>query len=626
LTIHQPKQSSADLDDLLAQRLASARAELDAITVRWNQISNLRLVLAALGAVAIFLWIREPDTIRLVATVFIVLGFVTALVWHRRVGARRSLVFARSEVRHRAIASRARDWDALPEPRRVQVDDDHPYAGDLDLVGRASIQQLIDTTQTPAGQRALIEWLLHPTTRSDVTGRQDAARTLLTAVDWREDLQAFGLNRSGASGDPGVLLGWLERQESHRVSPRTILAALAAIGTVAVLIVYAAGLIGGLWVVPFVLVNALVSLTAPRADRLNLLATHQRSLTQYRAVLPIVEAMPGDAQRLDVLRRELGLPHSPASAQLATLDRALAFVIPPSTLLWFPLQLFVNWDLLLSSWLERWAARHGREVRRWIEVVGETEALAAMTELAWLNPGWSWPVLSENSDALTAREIGHPLISDQRRVANDVQIGPAGSVLIVTGSNMAGKSTLLRAVGLNAVLAKAGGPVCASELVLPDLDVWTSVRIRDSLEHGVSLYMAELLRLKQIVDAANERPILYLLDEILHGTNTAERRIAARVVIRQLIATGSIGAVSTHDLELLDDESLARQAVPVHLLDQVVDTPDGPEMHFDYRLRSGLAPSSNALRLLKLVGLGEALEAKPADSTSHDRVGGQRLP
>jgi DNA mismatch repair ATPase MutS len=191
---------------------------------------------------------------------------------------------------------------------------------------------------------------------------------------------------------------------------------------------------------------------------------------------------------------------------------------------------------------------------------------------------------------------------------------------------MAGKSTLLRAVGLNAVLARAGGPVCATDLILPDLEVWTSVRIRDSLEHGVSLYMAELLRLKQVVDAAKERPILYLLDEILHGTNTAERRIAARAVIRQLIGTRSIGAVSTHDLELLDDESLARQAVPVHLLDQVIDTPTGPEMHFDYRLRPGLAPSSNALRLLKLVGLGDELDSTSAGSTSYDRAARQRSP
>jgi DNA mismatch repair ATPase MutS len=177
-------------------------------------------------------------------------------------------------------------------------------------------------------------------------------------------------------------------------------------------------------------------------------------------------------------------------------------------------------------------------------------------------------------------------------------------VLIVTGSNMAGKSTLLRTVGLNAVLARAGGPVCAAGLRMPNYPIWSSVRIQDSLEEGVSLYMAELLRLKQIVDAARSGPILYLLDEILHGTNTTERRIAARSVIRQLVRTGSIGAVSTHDLELIDT-GLADASILVHLVDQVVDGPNGPEMMFDYRLRPGLAPSSNALRLLNLVGLGE---------------------
>ena len=169
---------------------------------------------------------------------------------------------------------------------------------------------------------------------------------------------------------------------------------------------------------------------------------------------------------------------------------------------------------------------------------------------------------------------------------------------------MAGKSTLLRAVGLNTVLAQAGGPVCARSLIVPNYPVWSSVRIQDSLEQGISLYMAELLRLKQIVDAARRAPILFLLDEILHGTNTSERRIAARSVINQLIAARSIGAVSTHDLELVD-ESLADAAECVHLVDQIVDGPNGPQMMFDYTVRPGLAPSSNALRLLELVGLGD---------------------
>lgn len=613
MTISQSTQTPAGLDDLLDERLKAAHEDLSAISMRWNQISNLRLVLAALAAIAIFFWIRTPDTTRLALAIALVVAFIAALVWHRQVGARRTLCIARADVRRRAIAGRARNWDELAEPRRVQVSDDHPYAGDLDLIGRASLQQLTDTTQTPAGTHMLMSWLLEPGDRGEVTRRQEAARELVQAIDWREELQAIGQSRRTSTGDQAVLLAWLERQQSQRAPMRAALGLLSAIGTVTVLTLYALNQIGGLWLAPLVLINALVSLTPPRTDGLMMLATHQRSLTQYRAVLQTVEAMPGESARHEELKQALGSHGVPASTHLGTLDRALAFVIPPSTLIWFPLQLLLNWDLLLSAWLGRWAARHSRDVRRWIEVVGEVEALTALAQLAHLNPGWSWPAFSEDGDTLHARGIAHPLIAEQRRVANDVQIGPPGSVLIVTGSNMAGKSTLLRAVGLNVVLARSGGPVCAEELVMPDLNVWTSVRIRDSLEHGVSLYMAELLRLKQVVDAASAGPILYLLDEILHGTNTAERRIAARVVIRQLIRTGSIGAVSTHDLELLDEESLALQAVPVHLLDQIVDTPNGPEMHFDYRVRPGLAPSSNALRLLKLVGLGEELTARPVD-------------
>lgn len=175
--------------------------------------------------------------------------------------------------------------------------------------------------------------------------------------------------------------------------------------------------------------------------------------------------------------------------------------------------------------------------------------------------------------------------------------------MIVTGSNMAGKSTLLRTVGLNAVLALAGGPVCAQSMEMGQFNVWSSVRVQDSLAQGVSLFMAELVRLRQVVDAARSGPVLYLLDEILHGTNTSERRIAARTVIWHLLRTHGVGMVSTHDLELIDAD-LQPHTTIVHLVDQIRQTANGPEMYFDYKVRPGMAPSSNALRLLELVGLG----------------------
>jgi DNA mismatch repair ATPase MutS len=237
--------------------------------------------------------------------------------------------------------------------------------------------------------------------------------------------------------------------------------------------------------------------------------------------------------------------------------------------------------------------------------MGEAEALTALAGLRHANPDWSFPRLVPGASALEAEELGHPLLPPDVCVTNDVEVGPPGRFLLVTGSNMSGKSTLLRALGLNAVLAQAGAPVCARSLTLPPLRVCTSMRVDDSLRGGVSFFMAELRRLKHVVDVAeagDEATTLYLLDEILQGTNTAERRVAARTVIRRLLASGAMGAVTTHDLTLADADDLMEAAVPVHFTETVGSPAEG--LSFDYRLRPGIARSTNALKLLRLVGLG----------------------
>jgi DNA mismatch repair ATPase MutS len=268
------------------------------------------------------------------------------------------------------------------------------------------------------------------------------------------------------------------------------------------------------------------------------------------------------------------------------------------------------WDVHVLRSLERWQHAAGTEVRGWLEAVGEFEAIASLATLAHDHPDWTYPQLRADERVYRATALGHPLLRDDVRVCNDVVVGPPGSFLLVTGSNMSGKSTLLRALGVNAVLAQAGAPVCARELSMPPLDVHTSIRVQDSLARGVSYFMAELERLKQIVDAADEAARagdamqLFLLDEILHGTNTAERRIAARRVIRHLVDTGGLGAVTTHDLELAEEPLLAPSAHLVHFRETFREE-ENEESHltFDYRLREGLATSTNALILMKLVGL-----------------------
>jgi DNA mismatch repair ATPase MutS len=278
---------------------------------------------------------------------------------------------------------------------------------------------------------------------------------------------------------------------------------------------------------------------------------------------------------------------------------------------------FALLDVHLVVALERWRARIPGDARRWFRSLGRVEAMCALATLAHDHPGWAFPELVEgDSPLLDAEALGHPLIADDRRVPNDVSIGAPEPLLLVTGSNMSGKTTLVRALGVNAVLAQCGAPVCARRMRLTPVAPWTSMRVHDSLAEGVSLFMAELLRLKQVVEAAREAsatgapPVLFLLDEMLHGTNTAERQVAARSILAELMARGAIGAVTTHDLALAEADELA-EARTVHFSERFETDPATGEtrMAFDYVLRPGVATSTNALKLVEMLGLGPQVRA-----------------
>jgi len=272
-------------------------------------------------------------------------------------------------------------------------------------------------------------------------------------------------------------------------------------------------------------------------------------------------------------------------------------------------------DVHVGFALDRWRARWGHDIRRWIEALGEMEALSSLATLAYDNPEWGMPEWEApetaerpGSGVLRARALGHPLLLPGSCVRNDVEVGPPGTFLFVTGSNMSGKSTLLRAVGANVVLAAAGAPACAASLNLPPVRLWTSMRVDDSVTDGISRFMAELLRVRSVVEAARghrrgEPPVLYLLDEMLQGTNTAERRVAARAVLRHLLAEGAIGGVTSHDLTLADAPDLESVRRAYHFRERVEAGEQGTELYFDYLLRPGVATTRNALRLLEAVGL-----------------------
>jgi DNA mismatch repair ATPase MutS len=268
-----------------------------------------------------------------------------------------------------------------------------------------------------------------------------------------------------------------------------------------------------------------------------------------------------------------------------------------------PIQALTQWDFFVLFALEGWRRDAGRHVRGWLEALGELDALAVLAALRHDHPDWAIPEIVQDP-VYTGDALGHPLLATDQRVANDVAVGPPGSLLLVTGSNMSGKSTLLRAIGLNIVLAQAGACVCAARLRMPVVNLQTSIRVQDSLELGLSYFMAALARLKSVVDAAEQsgdsRLLLYLLDEILQGTNSAERSVAVRAVARHLLDAGAIGAMTTHDLTLAGEEPLKSSAQLVHFT-ETVDA--NGVMSFDYRLRPGLATSRNALRLMQMIGI-----------------------
>jgi DNA mismatch repair ATPase MutS len=291
-----------------------------------------------------------------------------------------------------------------------------------------------------------------------------------------------------------------------------------------------------------------------------------------------------------------------ASAAMKRLDSLAGLAaLRHNALIYIVAELLLSWDVWCAFLLDRWRARYGARVDGWLEALSELEALAALATFADEHPGYAWPELAGDSPHFRAVALGHPLIVPPQRVVNDVTLDAEVAALMITGSNMSGKSTMLRSVGIAAVLAQAGGPVCAQQLALSPLRVITSMRVGDALDRGASRFYMEVRKLKRVVDELDgEVPLLFLLDEVLHGTNSRERNIGAKAVVKHLVAHGAIGAVSSHDLGLVELESLTDgRVMNVHFEDHL----EAGEMRFDYRMKAGPVSTSNALRLMREVGI-----------------------
>jgi predicted ATPase len=578
---------------------------------RSARIAHMRLAIFFLGAAVLGWALWRHVTVVHMAVVVLSFGIFGALVvWHARVDDRAAWWDSLRQANDWARARTERAWDDLPAAAPPSAIDltHHPYAIDLDLFGRASLFQWLGPPATATGTTTLAAWLLAAAPPDEVRARQAAVAELAALDEWREALSAHGVLSAGLR-QPGLdtFLTWAEGPPfpSLGLLQPTVWVLVGAIWVLLGLLV--AGVIdGGFFLMPALAGIVLSFAVAKRMYRVfDTAGAGQQALGRYAALFAHVTTARFEAPRLRALQEGLSAGGLAAPTCMRRLSRILGFaeLRTGAGIFHFLIQSTTLWDFHVLFALDRWRRDNGLRVRGWMEALGEVDALSSLATAVRDNPSWCLPKVG-SAARFSAAGLGHPLLPDDRRVSNDVHVGPAGTVLLVTGSNMSGKSTLLRAIGLNAVLAQAGGPACAASLELPPCDLETSIRVSDSLELGLSYFMAALARLKGVVDAAEHarpgRVLLYLLDEILQGTNSAEREIAVLAVARHLIDSGAIGAMTTHDLNLAAREPLASAARLVHFT-EVVD--EQGRMRFDYTLREGIATSRNALRLMAMIGI-----------------------
>ncbi len=608
------------------ERLARAEAEHARQDARSRRLGNVNLIVffAAFAVVAIGAFRGDGLIAALGGLLFV--AFIAGLVLRTRADRRLHAIAARAAVNRDGLARLRRDWMALPDPppatTAALIDAvslpgappaiDPATIADLDLLGHASLEQLLGTATTAIGKATVRRWIVAPASPAVAQARQQAAAELAPQLDFREESAVRGRLLEMGEDRYARFVAWAEGEPWLHAHPLWLWT--ARLLPLVVLALFGAWLAGYpmLWpLLAAMAVNLFILQSAGRrvGEEIDRVAAQQGIFEAYAALFERFTDHPAAAPALREVQARLGTGKLSAGRQMRRLARLMPLVDIRRSIYFFPVEIATLWSFHVLWLLEGWQRTAGAHVREWLEALGEAEALAALAALHFEQPGWVFPELTDGPDAcFTALGLAHPLLPPGRAVGNDVTVGPPGAYLLVTGSNMSGKSTLLRAIGVNAVLAQMGAPVCATRLALPPVSVLSSMRVQDSLEAGVSFYMAELRRLKAIVDRADARRpdeplLLYLLDEILQGTNTAERQVAARRIIRHLIDSGAIGAVSTHDLTLADAPELRPAAEMVYFTEYFARTDAGPTMTFDYHLRPGLAISTNALKLMEIIGL-----------------------
>lgn len=497
------------------------------------------------------------------------------------------------------------EWSAFDAGEKW-IDTSHDFSNDIDLFGKDSLFQYLNRTFTGYGREVFAGWLANPYLLAErIKERQEAVKELSGFLEWRQEFMAHGVGKSLEKSDIESLLLWLNKDEFLFTSilRRSLIIVLPAI-TVSALVLVVAGILPyQLFISVFILNLMLTGIGLRKTNHIHqLLSKKYEFLSSFYMLLTHFEAQKFDSAVLSGIRYDLTAGPASAAIKIKKLSGVIrSFDSRLNVFAGFLLNGILLWDFQCIRVLEKWKKDSASDLPRWLESCGEIEAYCSLAGFSYNNQGFTWPLPADDSVIIDSVQMGHPLISEDLRVCNDFLVSAPGKIFIITGANMAGKSTFLRTVAVNLILAMAGAPVCAQEMRFRAVKLFTSMRTTDSLSHSESYFYAELKRLKTLKERLKlEKDLFFILDEILKGTNSADKSAGSRLFLKKLTEFGAAGMIATHDTSLGDMENEHPGVVSNKCFEIEID---GESISFDYKLRDGITTRMNAALLMKEMGI-----------------------